>query len=167
MPLLSLDQDPTSGEQEQVLSWLRNFNYASNPQFMRSLEDGASQDFFIVARDDNGSLIGGLRGGFLHKWLKVDVMAVSPDHRRQGVGRKLVGEAESMAAQRGCQYSYIDTMSFQAPDFYFSLGYEESGRLRNWDSHGHDKIFLTKTLKAINQREQDGGGNSAALRASP
>jgi GNAT superfamily N-acetyltransferase len=155
MLLLSLNQDPTSGEQEQVLSWLRNFNTDSNPQFMRSLEDGASQDFFIVARDDNGSVIGGLRGAFLHSWLKVDVMAVSPDHRRQGVGRKLVEEAEAMAVHRGCQYSYVDTMSFQAPGFYFSLGYGEAGRLQNWDSHGHDKIFMTKTLKQINQCDQD------------
>ena len=156
MPPLPLDQDPTPDEQEQVLSWLRSFNADANPQFMRSLEDGASRDFFIVARDDDGSVIGGLRGTFLHSWLKVDVMAVSPDHRRQGIGRKLVEEAEAMGAQRGCRYSYVDTMSFQAPDFYFSLGYEESGRLRNWDSHGHDKIFLTKTLDPINRSEQGG-----------
>ncbi len=147
MALLPLHQNPTSGEQEQVLSWLRSFNADSNPQFMRSLEEGASQDFFIVARDENGSVVGGLRGAFLHHWLKVDVMAVSPDHRRQGIGRKLVKEAEAMAAQRGCRYAYVDTMSFQAPDFYLSLGYEESGRLQNWDSHGHDKIFLTKKIK--------------------
>lgn len=159
MPPLSLIQDPTSGEQEQVLAWLRSFNTDSNPQFMRSLQDGASQEFFIVARDDNGSMIGGLRGTILLSWLKVDVMAVSPEHRRQGVGRKLIEEAEAMAARRGCQYSYVDTMAFQAPDFYSSLGYQESGRLQNWDSHGHDKIFLTKSLKHTNQCELEGASN--------
>lgn len=148
MLLPSLNQNPTPEEREQVLSWLRNFNTDFNPQFMKSLENGAAEDFFIVARDDSGSVIGGLRGTFLHHWLKVDVMSVSPIHRRQGIGRKLVEEAEAMAAQRGCLHAYVDTMSFQAPDFYFSLGYKESGRLRNWDSHGHDKIFLTKTLNS-------------------
>ena len=71
---------------DRVLSWLRDFNTDSNPQFMQSLEAGASQDVFIVARDHKGSVMGGLRGEFLHSWLKVDVMAVSPIHRRQGIG---------------------------------------------------------------------------------
>jgi len=135
-------------EQESVLSWLRDFNMESNPQFMLSLESGAQEEFFVVAQDESGTVIGGLRGVSLHKWLKIDVMAVSPDHRRQGVGRELVNEAEQMARGRGCEYSYVDTMSFQAPEFYLALGYEESGRLKDWDSHGHDKMFLTKRLNS-------------------
>jgi hypothetical protein len=44
------------------------------------------------------------------------------------------------------QFAYVDTFDYQAPDFYRKVGFEVSGRLDNWDSHGHAKIFLTKQL---------------------
>ena len=37
-------------------------------------------------------------------------------------------------------------MDYQAPDFYESLGYTITGRLDDWDSHGHAKLFLVKRL---------------------
>ena len=47
---------------------------------------------------------------------------------------------------RGPSRSYTDTLDYQAPQFYPACGYRESGRLPNWDSHGHDKIFFIKEL---------------------
>lgn len=146
---ISFAQEPSDGERNAVLKWLREFNLRENKDFMQSLMNGAEEEFFLVARDPSSdSVLGGIMGSFLCRWLKVDIMAVSPHHRNEGVGRRLLEEAERLGIEKGCIYSYVDTMSFQAPEFYRQLGYGESGRLIDWDSHGHDKIFFTKTLVA-------------------
>ena len=113
---------------------------------MASLEAGAEHPIFLISRDDRGRVTGGLQGVILHRWLKIQLMAIDPEHRHRGIGRSLVLEAEKIARQRECDYAYVDTMSYQAPEFYARLGFKESGRLSNWDSHGHDKIFFTKCL---------------------
>lgn len=141
-----IDHSPSEDDQAQVLSWLREFNLSENGAFLTSLAEGVEQPFFVVSKDDEGRPNGGLQGSVLHHWLKIDLMAVCPSMRRQGVGRQLVKEAESFALQCGCKYAYVDTMSYQAPKFYRALGYDESGRLKDWDSHGHDKVFLSKRL---------------------
>ena len=39
--------------------------------------------------------------------------------------------AEDEARDEGCRYVHLDSHSFQAPDFYKKLGYEEFGRLQD------------------------------------
>ena len=45
-------------------------------------------------------------------------------------------------------------MSYQAPEFYERLGYHVVGRIPDWDSHGHDKLYFTKDLR---ERKTDRG----------
>lgn len=141
-----IEINASEGEQEEVLSWLREFNFEKNGSFMNSLVNGEEKEFFLVSKNDEGEVTGGLCGTLLHRWLKVDIMAVRPNCRGAGLGRELMKEAEARAKEEGCSHAYVDTMSYQAPGFYEKLGYQECGRLRNWDSHGHDKVFLTKAL---------------------
>ena len=136
-----------SQEAERVVfAWLRDFNYEQNGVFMRSRDEGAERPVSLVAKDDGGRLVGGLLGSTLHSWLRIDLMAVTPAQRGKGVGSKLVAYAEALGTASGCKFSYVDTMSYQAPGFYRNIGYQEVGRLPNWDSHGHDKSFFMKTL---------------------
>src|SRR5262249_51001269 len=44
-------------------------------------------------------------------------------------GTKLIGAIEHEARRFGATRSYVDTMSFQAPGFYRSCGYEEFGSI--------------------------------------
>ena len=138
----------TEPEKDRVYFWLREFNYSRNGDFMRSLELGETQTpLFLAARNSLGTIVGGLEGFLIHQWLRIGIMAVAPEHRQQGFGRDLVRRAEDIARDHGCFFSYIDTMSYQAPEFYASLGYLEVGRIENWDSHGHHKVFFTKNLR--------------------
>jgi ribosomal protein S18 acetylase RimI-like enzyme len=57
---------------------------------------------------------------------------VAEEHRRQGIGAKLVREFEQHAQLRGCQTFYLETFSFQAPSLYRSLGYEVKLELRGF-----------------------------------
>lgn len=47
--------------------------------------------------------------------------------------------------KRGCQYAYLDTFSFQAPEFYQKRGYVIFGELPNFPE-GHHRFFLKKEL---------------------
>ncbi len=53
--------------------------------------------------------------------------------------------AENEALARGCHGAYLDTFSFQAPDFYQKLGYEIYGKLDDFPK-GHCRYFLRKKL---------------------
>ncbi len=62
----------------------------------------------------------------------------------KGIGRRLMGDAEMRALERGCHSAWVDTFSFQAPGFYPRLGYTVFGELDY--PPGHKRIFLQKRL---------------------
>ena len=52
-----------------------------------------------------GGLVG--RTNEIHEWLKVSVVWVAEDKRRQGTGRHLMRLAEEEAKRRGCRYARL------------------------------------------------------------
>jgi predicted N-acetyltransferase YhbS len=122
---------------------LRTFNQGIWDALKNS--DRTGRDLRLVLRDSN-KVIGGLIATTRGKWLRISIMAVEESHRRRGLGARLIERAERAVRRRGCVYSYVDTMSYQAPGFYRKLGYRQVGRLADWDSHGHHKVFFVKRL---------------------
>jgi GNAT superfamily N-acetyltransferase len=127
---------------------LRTFNRDHNPDFWheRELPANAARQLNVCARSEDGRAIGALTGETQFKWLRVSLMSVEQSARGQGFGASMMDLAEAEAIRRGCQYAYVDTMDYQAPDFYHRLGYTIAGQLDDWDSHGHAKLFLVKKL---------------------
>ena len=72
-------------------------------------------------------------------------MYVREDLRGQGYGEKLLLRAEEEARSRGVKNVFLDTFSFQAPDFYQKLGYRVFGELVDFPP-GHTRHYLTKRL---------------------
>ena len=99
----------------------------------------------IVEYDENGNIIGGILGGTYWGWLHVDILWIQENHRKNGIGSKLLREAEAEAAKRGCHHVHLETMSWQAPEFYKKHGYEVIGILPDIPS-GNQKYLLMKTL---------------------
>ena len=130
-----------------VRQWLREHNWAVNPDFMAQLQEEAHQSrpLVLLASSDSG-VIGGLFAETRFAWLRISIMAVAPERRSQGIGGALLAEAERIAIARGCKSAYVDTMEYQSPRFYLARGYSIVGELRDWDSRGHTKFFLTKRL---------------------
>ena len=62
-----------------------------------------------------------------------------------GIDSTLLTQAEQAAMQRGCRYAYLDTFSFQAPQFYQKRGYVIFGELPNFPQ-GCSRFFLKKDL---------------------
>lgn len=115
-------------------------------QFNRGIVgDDGHTPLSIVEYESNGHPVGGLIGGTYWGWLYVDILWVHEDHRGKGIGSRLLSEAEKEAVRRGCHHVHLDTMSWQAPDFYRKHGYEVVGILPDIPS-GHQKYLLMKAL---------------------
>ena len=99
----------------------------------------------FVEYDTDGNVIAGILGGTYWGWMYVDILWVHENHRKNGIGTKLLLEAEKEAIRRGCHHVHLDTMSWQAPEFYRKQGYEVIGTLPNIPS-GNQKYLLMKAL---------------------
>jgi ribosomal protein S18 acetylase RimI-like enzyme len=82
------------------------------------------------ARDARGGVIGGVVGRTWGPAAEILQLWVAEPHRHRGIGNQLVRTFESRAAGRGCRTCYLETLSFQAPRFYASLGYRVVFELR-------------------------------------
>jgi predicted N-acetyltransferase YhbS len=130
-----------------VRQWLREHNWAANPQFMQQLQqpEHEARSLVLLARAE-ARVVGGLFAETQFAWLRISIMAVKPAWRSRGLGGALLAEAERQAIARGCRHVYVDTMEYQAPRFYRAHGYQVAGEIPDWDSRGHSKFFLTKSL---------------------
>lgn len=105
-----------------------------------------ARDLWIVARGDDGTAQGGLKGRTYYSWLFIDWLWVAPTRREEKLGTRLLQQAEQTARERGCVGVYVDTFSFQAPHFYERQGYHEFGRIEGLPP-GHACIWLRKSLE--------------------
>ena len=99
----------------------------------------------IYLEDENGNKQAGLTADIFGNWLCIHYLFVSERLRGHGVGKELVVAAENEAIMRGCKYSFVDTFSFQAPEFYSKLGYKEVFSLQEYPYTGA-RYYYTKEL---------------------
>lgn len=99
----------------------------------------------FVVRAPDGKVMGGIIGETHWDWFYVNLMWLPEELRRHGYGKQLLALAEDEARRRGARHAYLDTFSFQAPEFYKKYGYEVFGTLENFPQ-GHQRYFLTKDL---------------------
>jgi ribosomal protein S18 acetylase RimI-like enzyme len=103
--------------------------------------------FGILARDSEGTILGGLLGGTSYGWLLIKHLWVAEDLRCQGLGARIMRLAEEEVLSRGCHGAWLDTSSQRARNFYAKLGYEIFGTRENREGEkpqGHARSFLYK-----------------------
>ena len=127
---------------EKEIKYIRESLYQFNKDIVG---DDGHTPLNIVEYDENGDVIGGILGGTYWGWMYIDILWVQADFRRRGIGSKLLVEAEKEATRRGCHHVHLDTMSWQAPDFYKKHGYKVIGVLPDIPS-GNQKYLLMKAL---------------------
>ena len=135
---LSVENAPNPTDEKNIGERLAAFN---------TLKAGADnhQPLNIFLRDEQNQLIGGLLGGTYWGWLFIEILWITEEARGCGYGQKMVQMAEQEAIKRGCKHAHLDTMSFQAPDFYIKLGYSIFGKLEDMPT-GHTRYYLQKSL---------------------
>lgn len=109
------------------------------------IEDKNPRDLGIYLQDEEGQKIAGLIGNTHGNWLSIKFLWVSEEMRGQNLGSDILSQAEKTAKERGCKYSFLDTFSFQAPEFYRKHGYKEVFVLENYPVTGK-RHYFTKTL---------------------
>lgn len=108
----------------------------------------------IFVRDAKGAVQGGVTAVSYYRWMMLDIVFLPETMRGAGLGRQLVGAAEWEAIRRGCIGVWLLSYSFQAPEFYRHLGYEEIGTLAF--PNGHHAVFLQKR-EGLGGTGADGG----------
>ena len=137
---LSLEDNPSWQDRELVDDGLG----AYNAPFLR---DPSYAYFGIFVRDDAGTIRAGLIGNAYAGWLFVSLLWVHADLRRSGIGGGLLAQAERHGSALGCHSAWVDTFSFQAPDFYRKFGYREFARLDY--PPDHQRLFFRKRLAPV------------------
>ena len=99
----------------------------------------------VFLEDDTCRKLAGLTGETFGNWLCIRFLFVSEALRGKGIGRRLLTAAEMEAKKRGCKYAFVDTFSFQAPEFYKKHGYREVFTLEEYPYTGK-RYYYTKEL---------------------
>jgi GNAT superfamily N-acetyltransferase len=107
--------------------------------------DDKGLNLCFVLRAPDQEIVGGVIGATYWDWLSIDLMWVKDELRGRGYGYRLLKLAEDEARQRGVKNAYLDTFSFQAPEFYTRHGYRVFGELEDFPA-GHRRYFLSKQL---------------------
>ncbi len=107
--------------------------------------DDQGQTLCFVLRAPDEEVVGGVIGAIFWDWLYIDLMWIKEDLRGLGYGHRLLELAEEEGRKRGAKNAYLDTFSFQAPEFYIKRGYQVFCKLKDFPQ-GHQRYFLTKEL---------------------
>ncbi|CEG57197.1 GNAT family N-acetyltransferase [Legionella fallonii] len=112
----------------------------------KQAKDQEPLDFFaFFIRDNQNTILGGCNGCNLYGCLYIDQLWVSETLRHKGLGTKLIQAAEDFGKEKGCTFATVNTMDWEALDFYKNLGFEIE-----FERHGFVKnsvfYFLKKPL---------------------
>ena len=99
-------------------------------------EVAESEPLNLYVEDEHGEIMAGLVAETFGNWLDIEYLFVKEDLRGQGIGSKLLQQAESEAKNRNCRYVFVNTYQFQAPAFYQKYGYKEVFTLKDYPYTG-------------------------------
>ena len=81
------------------------------------------QPLACSAEVEGHGVVGGAVGRLWSDCVELQQLWISESLRGRGLGRQLLKAFEQLAIQRGAQSVFLDTFSFQAPQFYERQGY--------------------------------------------
>ena len=102
-------------------------------------------EFCFAATDPGGKIAGVITGRAYYNEVHIGDLIVGAEHRRSGLGSRLVSAVEDAYRGRGYDIVTLTTFGFQAPEFYRKLGYEVEIIRENADPK-LSKYFLSKKL---------------------
>jgi len=146
----------SSGDEGRIMDNEYHIEYADKPEWSvigggisryntEQTGDDRAQTLCFVVKGVDDEIAGGVIGETFWDWLHIDLMWIKEGLRSCGYGQRLLMLAEEEARRRGAKHAYLDTFTFQAPDFYRKNGYEVFGELPDFPA-GHTRYFMKKEL---------------------
>lgn len=139
---------------EKDLEAIIDIEKSSFPEYPYSIEVFKTllkdyKKYFLVSKS-KGRVIGYACGRiFREKIGEIVSIAVAPDFRRKGIGRKLMLELESRFKNDGIKFTRLEVSvkNSDAIKFYRSLGYEISKLTKSYYPNGSDALTMIKLLE--------------------
>jgi len=78
--------------------------------------------------------------------LSIHQLWVHEDFRHKGYGTKLLVKVEGQVKSLGAKLAHLDSLDFQAIDFYKKHGYVTFGILNDCPCAGHKRYYMKKEL---------------------
>jgi GNAT superfamily N-acetyltransferase len=141
MTKIVFEQGPSPKAHEAIVNGLVQYNDSKT-------EGLYAPPFFscvLSVRDDADEPIGGLTAKITYGWMYIELLFLPEALRGTGIGAQLMVKAEEIAREKGCVGIRVDTMGFQAPEFYPKFGYTAYGQLQDCPP-GHTRYFFSKRL---------------------
>ncbi|MFX0123570.1 MAG: GNAT family N-acetyltransferase [Candidatus Hodarchaeota archaeon] len=129
-----------------------------NRKFPSGGLDIPKPDISLVMKDISGKIIGGVITSMLTGVMHLEVLWVDETYRNRGLGKSLVLQAERIAKEKGYPASHTWTFSFQAPEFYQSIGYEVLGIFDGYTG-GITEYVLHKKFESAEQTPYEANGS--------
>ena len=105
--------------------------------------DQKFQRLCFVLHGPDEEIVGGVIGELYWGWFYMDLLWVKEELRGCGHGHRLLTRVEDEARQRGAKNVFLDTFSFQVPEFYEQHGYEVFGELQDFPP-GYQRYYFRK-----------------------
>jgi len=135
---IELTQNPTEEQRQAILQPLIEYNDAQTG-------GSKSEPFALMVKDEKGAILGGLYGRMIFRWMFIELLSVPEQCRGQGIGSKLMAQAQALAKEKNCYGLWLDTFDFQAPEFYKKLGFSQFGEIVDYPP-GHKRHYFQKRL---------------------
>ena len=127
-------ENTESQKAQEIGNLIRSYN--------RSKREAAEcEPLNLYVEDEQGQLLAGLVAETFGNWLEIEYLFVKEDLRGQGIGSKLLQQAESEAKKRNCRFAFVNTYQFQAPDFYQKYGYKEVFTMKEYPYTGQRHYY--------------------------
>lgn len=136
--MIFYEEKPDSAFTEAIQQGINEFN-------QQQAGDYHYKKLCLSLRDAEQKIVGGLVGETYWEWFYIELFWISEPYRQEGYGSTILQMAEDEARSRGVKQVYLNTFSFQAPDFYEKQGYRLFAELPNFPP-GHRCYYLTKNL---------------------
>lgn len=96
---------------------------------------------------EKNTLVARLVGSVFFNGFHIELLATSPDTRSAGYGGALLEHAISIAKDKGVHFVTLETMSFNAPNFYLKHGFEVLKKVDDSPIDGTSHFFMYKDLR--------------------
>ncbi len=100
----------------------------------------------FVIRDDAGVVCAAVVARLFWGQLHIKNVLCAENARGQGYAQRLMDEAHAWGRTQGCDFAFVETMSFQAEGFYKKLGYVTEYTRQGYAA-GTSFIYMKKDLK--------------------